>query len=176
MAPLRAGTKGTQQGLSSKLNLTERWPVGLTRWRPPHPIPWTPDIGEVLNGDWEVSGGSKPEKEAVVAQESRRVVRLLRGESLDGLSRELRVEGPRPPGRRDEFLAGGIEGTKAKPPQPEDRKLKGAVRKGGVVGSTSSSGGSTTLPRLARFISTTVSRGSRPGRRSHPLRDSRRHA
>ncbi len=57
------------------------------------------------------------------------VVRLLRGESLDELSRELRVEAHRLQAWRDEFLAGGIEGLKAKPLQPEDRKLKEAERK-----------------------------------------------
>ena len=43
------------------------------------------------------------------------VVRLLRGESLDELSRELRVEAHRLQVWRDEFLAGGIEGLKARP-------------------------------------------------------------
>lgn len=42
------------------------------------------------------------------------VVRLLRGESLDELSRELRVEAHRLQAWRDEFLAGGIEGLKAR--------------------------------------------------------------
>ncbi len=61
------------------------------------------------------------------------VVRLLRGESLDELSRELRVEAHRLQAWRDEFLAGGIEGLKAKPLQPEDRKLKEAERKIGEL-------------------------------------------
>jgi len=57
------------------------------------------------------------------------VVRLLRGESLDELSRELRVEAHRLQAWRDEFLAGGVEGLKAKPLQPEDRRLREAERK-----------------------------------------------
>lgn len=61
------------------------------------------------------------------------VVRLLRGESLDELSRELRVEAHRLQAWRDEFLAGGIEGLKARPLQPEDRKLKEAERKVGEL-------------------------------------------
>lgn len=61
------------------------------------------------------------------------VIRLLRGESLDELSRELRVEAHRLQAWRDEFLAGGIEGLKARPLQPEDRRLKEAERKIGEL-------------------------------------------
>ena len=61
------------------------------------------------------------------------VGRLLRGESLDELSRELRVEAHRLQAWRDEFLAGGIEGLKARPLQPEDRRLKEAERKVGEL-------------------------------------------
>lgn len=61
------------------------------------------------------------------------VVRLLRGESLDELSRELRVEAHRLQAWRDEFLAGGIEGLKARPLQPEDRRLRDAERKIGEL-------------------------------------------
>ncbi len=61
------------------------------------------------------------------------VVRLLRGESLDELSRELRVEAHRLQAWRDEFLAGGIEGLKARPLQPEERRLKEAERKVGEL-------------------------------------------
>jgi transposase len=61
------------------------------------------------------------------------VVRLLRGESLDEVSRELRVEAHRLQAWRDEFLAGGIEGLKARPLQPEERKLKEAERKVGEL-------------------------------------------
>ena len=51
------------------------------------------------------------------------VVRLLRGESLDELSRELRV---------DEFLARGIEGLKARPLPEVIRSLHPkAVRRAG---------------------------------------------
>ncbi len=61
------------------------------------------------------------------------VVRLLRGESLDELSRELRVEAHRLQAWRDEFLAGGIEGLKGRPLQPEDRRLRDAERKIGEL-------------------------------------------
>jgi len=50
------------------------------------------------------------------------VVRLLRGESLDELSRELRVEAHRLQAWR-----------KARPLQPEDRRLKEAERKVGEL-------------------------------------------
>lgn len=52
------------------------------------------------------------------------VVRLLRSESLDELRLELRVEAYRLQAWRDEFVAGGIEGLKARTLQPEDQKLK----------------------------------------------------
>ncbi|MDQ5874213.1 MAG: transposase, partial [Actinomycetota bacterium] len=61
------------------------------------------------------------------------VVTLLRGESLDELSRELRVEAHRLQAWRDEFLAGGIEGLKARPLQTEDRRLRDAEGKIGEL-------------------------------------------
>jgi hypothetical protein len=60
-------------------------------------------------------------------------VRLLRGESLEALSRELRVEAHRLQTWRDEFVAGGIEGLKGKPLSLEDRRLKEAERKLGEL-------------------------------------------
>lgn len=56
------------------------------------------------------------------------VLRLLRGESLEELSRELRVEAHRLAGWRDEFIAGGIEGLRANPSPPPERKLREAER------------------------------------------------
>jgi len=61
------------------------------------------------------------------------VIRLLRGESLEELSRELRVEAHRLQAWRDEFVAGGIEGLKGKPLALEDRRLKEAERKIGAL-------------------------------------------
>lgn len=61
------------------------------------------------------------------------VVRLLRGESLDELSREVRVEAHRLQAWRDEFVAGGLEGLKGKPLAPEDRRLREAERKIGAL-------------------------------------------
>ncbi len=61
------------------------------------------------------------------------VMRLLRGEDLEQLSRELRAEAHRLAAWRDDFTAGGIEGLKAQPSTPEDRRLKEAERKIGQL-------------------------------------------
>jgi hypothetical protein len=59
------------------------------------------------------------------------VVRLLRGEDIDTLARELRVEAHRLAAWRDEFVAAGSEGLKARPTEPADRKLREAERQVG---------------------------------------------
>ena len=61
------------------------------------------------------------------------VVRLLRGDSLEEVSRELRVEAHRLQAWREEFVAGGIEGLKGQPLAMEDRRLKEAERKLGEL-------------------------------------------
>jgi transposase len=63
------------------------------------------------------------------------VLRLLRGESLEELSRELQVEAHRLAAWRDDFLAGGKEGPKGQRPNrlPEDRALRQAERKIGQL-------------------------------------------
>lgn len=79
------------------------------------------------------SGVAEAECPREVRQAAKRkadaVVRLFRGESLDELSRELRVEAHRLAAWRDEFLAGGVEGLKAQPLAPDDRRLRDAERK-----------------------------------------------
>src|SRR5215213_3737338 len=61
------------------------------------------------------------------------VLRLLRGEGLDALAREI----GRPAGRisawREEFLAAGREGLKSRPRPEEDRRLVEAQRKVGEL-------------------------------------------
>lgn len=57
------------------------------------------------------------------------VLRLLRGESLDALARESGQPAGRIAGWRDEFLAAGREGLKARPAPPEERELREAQRK-----------------------------------------------
>ena len=62
------------------------------------------------------------------------VLRLLRGESLDALSRELGVEAHRLAAWRDEFLAAGREGLKGQRTlDDEDRRLRDAERKIGEL-------------------------------------------
>jgi transposase len=62
------------------------------------------------------------------------VLRLLRGESLDALSRELGVEAHRLAAWRDDFLAGAKEGLKGRRPlSDEDRQLREAERKIGEL-------------------------------------------
>ena len=60
-------------------------------------------------------------------------MRLLRGEDLDEVSRELRVEAHRLAAWWDEFVASGIEGLKERPASPEDRRLGEAERKIGEL-------------------------------------------
>jgi transposase len=63
------------------------------------------------------------------------VLRLLRGEKLDALSRELGVEAHRIAAWRDDFLAGGKEALKGRrgPLSDDDRALRDAERKIGEL-------------------------------------------
>jgi transposase-like protein len=63
------------------------------------------------------------------------VLRLLRGEALETLSRELGVEAHRLAAWRDDFLEGGKEALKGQRPDrsPEDRQLREAERKIGQL-------------------------------------------
>jgi len=62
------------------------------------------------------------------------VLRLLRGEKLETLSREVGVEAHRLAAWRDEFLEAGKEGLKGKRAMTEDdRRLRDAERKIGEL-------------------------------------------
>jgi transposase len=63
------------------------------------------------------------------------VLRLLRGESLEELSRELQVEAHRLAAWRDDFLESGKEGLKGQRPDrsPDDRALRHAEPKIGQL-------------------------------------------
>jgi transposase len=63
------------------------------------------------------------------------VLRLLRGEPLEVLSRELGVEAHRLAAWRDDFLESGKQGLKGQRPDrsPEDRQLRDAERKIGQL-------------------------------------------
>lgn len=57
------------------------------------------------------------------------VLRLLRGEPLDALARECGQPAGAISRWRDDFLAAGREGLKARPTPPEERELREAQRK-----------------------------------------------
>lgn len=57
------------------------------------------------------------------------VLRLLRGESLDALARECGQPAGRIAAWREDFLAAGRAGLKARPAPPEERELREAQRK-----------------------------------------------
>ena len=59
------------------------------------------------------------------------VLRLLRGEPMEALSRELGIEAHRLAAWRDDFLEGGKEALKGQRPDrsPDDRALRQAKRK-----------------------------------------------
>lgn len=61
------------------------------------------------------------------------VLRLLRGESLDRLARETGQPAGRISAWREEFLAAGREGLKARPRPAEERELSEAQRKIGEL-------------------------------------------
>src|SRR5664280_2432460 len=61
------------------------------------------------------------------------VMRLLRGESLDLLARETGQPAGRVSAWREEFLAAGREGLKARPTPVEDVSLREAQRKVGEL-------------------------------------------
>src|ERR1044072_9188699 len=63
------------------------------------------------------------------------VLRLLRGELLEALSRELGVEAHRLAAWRDDFLEGGKDALKGQRPDrsPDDRALRQAERKVGQL-------------------------------------------
>jgi len=64
------------------------------------------------------------------------VLRLLRGEKLEELSRELGVEAHRLAAWRDEFIEGGKAGLKGRTTsggEPDDRALRQAERKIGEL-------------------------------------------
>ena len=72
--------------------------------------------------DATVHNGARPERFS--AQKKAEVVlRLLRGEEIDLLSRELRVPVARLAGWRDAFLAGGQEAMKQQPLDARDREI-----------------------------------------------------
>jgi hypothetical protein len=79
----------------------------------------------------------EPEASREVRWSARRkervVLRLLRGESLDLLAREVGQPAGRIAGWREEFLGAGREGLKSRPWPEDDRRLVAAQRKVGEL-------------------------------------------
>ncbi len=85
------------------------------------------------NGRSAVARRRPPEVRWSVRRKADAVMRLLRGEDIDEVSRELRVEAHRLAAWRDEFIASGTEGLKERPLPAEDRRLREAERKIGEL-------------------------------------------
>jgi len=80
----------------------------------------------------ERAAGGKREVRWSSRRKEELVLRLLRGESLDALARECGQPAGRIAGWREDFLAAGREGLKARPAPPEERELREAQRKIGA--------------------------------------------
>jgi transposase len=96
-----------------------------------------PDLRPVDREPDEAGGGDFRSRPRWSANRKMDVVmRLLRGESLDSLSRELGVEAHRLAAWRDDFIVGGKEALKARPgtgSAEESRRLREAERKVGQL-------------------------------------------
>jgi transposase len=83
----------------------------------------------------EPGGGYRSRPRWSAGKKMDAVLRLLRGEPLDVLSRELGVEAHRLAAWRDDFLEGGKDALKGQRPDrsPDDRALRQAERKVGQL-------------------------------------------
>ena len=97
-------------------------------------------MGAGMDGSEQPRSGAldgRPEGGREVRWSARRkeevVLRLLRGESLDGLVRETGQPAGRISAWREELLAAGREGLKSRPRPEEDRRLVEAQRKVGEL-------------------------------------------
>jgi len=81
----------------------------------------------------EASPGGRRETRWSARRKEEVVLRLLRGESLDLLARETGQPAGRIAQWREEFLAAGREGLKARPRPVEERELAEAQRKIGEL-------------------------------------------
>ena len=82
-----------------------------------------------------VAEKKRPEREFrwSVRRKADAVIRLLRGEDIDVVAREVRVEVHRLAAWRDEFIAAGQAGLKAQASEPAHRKLREAERQIGKL-------------------------------------------
>jgi transposase-like protein len=83
----------------------------------------------------EQAGGFRSRPRWSAGKKMEAVLRLLRGEPLEVLSRELGVEAHRLAAWRDDFLEGGKDALQGQRPDrsPEDRQLRDAERKIGQL-------------------------------------------
>jgi transposase-like protein len=83
----------------------------------------------------EVTGGYRSRPRWSAGRKTDAVLRLLRGEQLEVLSRELGVEAHRLAAWRDDFLEGGKDALKGQRPDRsgDDRALRQAERKVGQL-------------------------------------------
>ena len=91
-----------------------------------------PDNGSVLygaEGSIQASKGRDEQQRWSAKGKMEVVLRILRGEPVDGLSRELRVAVPDLVRWRDDFLAGGLANLKARPAGPTEEQLRQAQAK-----------------------------------------------
>jgi hypothetical protein len=75
-----------------------------------------------------VETGERDERWSV-RKKAQVVMRLLRGEDLETVSRELAVTVPELVEWREDFLRAGMEGLKTRPGDPLERKLQEALAK-----------------------------------------------
>ncbi|MGH2994535.1 MAG: helix-turn-helix domain-containing protein [Solirubrobacterales bacterium] len=81
----------------------------------------------------ERAAGGKREVRWSARRKEEAVLRLLRGESLDALAREVGQPAGAISRWREEFLAAGREGLKSRPRPEEERRLADAQRKVGEL-------------------------------------------
>jgi transposase len=88
-----------------------------------------------VNNHNEQDGDHRSQPRWSAGKKTDAVLRLLRGEPLEELSRELKVEAHRLAAWRDDFLAAGKQGLKGQRADraPDDRALKQAERKIGQL-------------------------------------------
>jgi transposase len=90
-----------------------------------------------VNNDNQQGGGQQDRAQPrwSAGKKTDAVLRLLRGESLEELSRELKVEAHRLAAWRDDFLAAGKQGLKGQRADraPNEQELKQAERKIGQL-------------------------------------------
>lgn len=93
-------------------------PAEIHRARPDRP-----------EGSFEPTDAGEREERWSVGKKTQVVLRLLRGEDLDTVSREVGVTVPELVEWRDDFLRGGREALKTRPGDPLEKKLQEALAK-----------------------------------------------